>query len=53
MIVAAKADAKPNEELIGLFESYDEHVAAAEKAFVEMVEFIQVTRLTAPRSSPP
>lgn len=43
--VTAKADAKPNEELIGLFESYDEHVAAAEKAFVEMVEFIQENQI--------
>lgn len=41
----ASADAKPNEELIGLFESYDEFVAAAEKSFVEMVEFIQENQI--------
>lgn len=41
----SKEDAKPNEELVGMFESYDEHVAKAEAAFVELVEFIQEKQL--------
>lgn len=43
--VTSKEDAKPNEELVGLFESYDEAVAKAESVFVELVELIQDKQL--------
>lgn len=45
--VSAKsaAEAAPNEELVSLFESYDEKVAEAEKTFVELVELIQEKQL--------
>lgn len=45
--VSAKsaAQAEPNEELVSLFESYDEHVAAAEQTFIELVELIQEKQL--------
>lgn len=36
-----KEKAVANEELVTLLESYDENVAAAEKSFIDMVEFIQ------------
>lgn len=41
----SKEDAKPNEELVALFESYDEHVAKAEGKFVELVELIHEKQL--------
>lgn len=36
-----KVEAKANEELVKLVEAYDENVQAAEKAFIDMIEFIQ------------
>lgn len=38
-------NAKPNEELVALFEGYDEHVAKAEAKFVELVELIHEKQL--------
>lgn len=42
---AAAEEATANEELVGLFESYDEKVAEAESIFVELVELIQEKQL--------
>lgn len=39
--VGSQAEAAPNVELVALFEAYDENVKAAEKKFIELVEFIQ------------
>lgn len=39
--LGAKAEAKPNEEIVALFVAYDENVTAAEQSFIELVEFIQ------------
>lgn len=43
--VKTDPNAKPNEELVSLFESYDEYVAKAEAKFVELVELIQEKQL--------
>lgn len=40
-----KVAAEANEELVGIMETYDENVAAAEKSFVEMIEYIQENQL--------
>lgn len=42
---AAAEEATANEELVGLFESYDEKVQEAEEIFVELVELIQEKQL--------
>lgn len=39
--VKPKAEAKPNEALVAIFEKYDEVVSQAESYFVELVEYIQ------------
>lgn len=39
--VKTKEEAKPNTELVSLFEAYDENVSAAEQSFIEMIEYIQ------------
>lgn len=43
--VKAKAEAVANEELVGLFEQYDEGVKLAESYFVALVEFIQENQI--------
>lgn len=40
-----KPEAKPNEELVGLFVDYDENVEKAESSFIKMVEFIQTNEV--------
>lgn len=40
-----KVEAKADEELVALFEGYDENVAAAEKSFIELLEHIQEKQL--------
>lgn len=42
---AAAEEATANEELVGLFESYDEKVQEAEEIFVQLVELIQEKQL--------